>query len=327
MINLDTVKLKASFEKHVLEFNEKHREIDMLYSERTGELDTIRTNSKAYPGITRITLSPASDKITIEFSGKILGKDYPKLINKNTAEQALEGLNKIEWIKFDTKKLLDDSLILKADITKDLDIGKYKHSEVLQALESTQLKRQYTRTPYSGQGMMITKNAKSNNCMQKFYNKELEILKEKNFLCPMESFKGKMRMEISLRKFIYLRKYLGIGQAKELFFSEILQMKKNPNWAFYSEYKEPEHDLFKEAEKYNKPAKFYSIEGKKSICRQLNYDTRTIFTLIRPLYSSKQAAYKAIRQDFVPLIQALQAGGALKEREIIQYIEGQAKEL
>ena len=327
MLNLDSVTLQASFQKHVLEFNKNHREIDRLYSERSGELASITVDTKAYPGIGKISMYPAKDEINISLSAKILGKDYPKLITKNTVEQALEGLNQIEWIKFNTKKLIDGALILKVDITKDLDIGKYEYSEILQALEGTNLKRQYTIVPYSGQGIMITKNAKSNNCMQKFYNKELDILKKKDILCPMESFKGKLRMEISLRKFPYIRKYLGIEKGKKFLLSEILQKQKNPNWAFYSEYKEPEHDLFKEAEKYTRAVNFYDIEGKKAICRQLNYDTKKIFTLVRHLYSSDQAVYKVIREKFIPLIQVLQAGGELKEREIIQYIEGQAREL
>jgi|AntAceMinimDraft_14_1070370.scaffolds.fasta_scaffold18151_5 hypothetical protein len=328
MLTYDTMKLIAPLDEVAEIIDKTHPQYEELWSDKTSSLDSIRTKIKGcYTGINTIGIYPHRNEITVQLSAKILGgKHYKNLISRNNIEETLHNLNQIEWIDFKEQKLLDKAKILILHVTSDINTEQYSVGKIINALERNQTRRGYNTTPYSNNGVVITKNARKNTCRQTYYDKELEILREKDFICPTNYFHGKVRVELQLKAFDYIRKYTGV-ESRSL--TGILESKKNPNWKFYSEYKEPTPSLFKKAEKYEKPYKFIKAVGCEKIITDCDFDPRKIFQLLRNLYVSDGATYNAINKEFKPTIsQMLLAGDDTRnELEIVKYIESSLKQL
>lgn len=89
MITFDKLKLVADISA-VREYDETRFEI----IERNGVVAAMKFYQEA-PFLLRIKLDFECREVVIEFSGKILGKDYPKLISVETIRQCFENINAV----------------------------------------------------------------------------------------------------------------------------------------------------------------------------------------------------------------------------------------
>lgn len=60
------------------------------------------------------------NELVIEFSGKILGKDYPQLISRETIIQCLENINMLGVCEILVEDILKHSEVVKCDVTMDI---------------------------------------------------------------------------------------------------------------------------------------------------------------------------------------------------------------
>lgn len=60
-------------------------------------------------------------ELVVEFTGKILGKDYPQLISRDTIMMCFERLNELGVCKVDPAKMMSAEVV-KCDITKDVPV-------------------------------------------------------------------------------------------------------------------------------------------------------------------------------------------------------------
>ena len=71
-----------------------------------------------YPFLLKIKLDYKRYEAVIEFSGKILGKDYPELISSKTIRQCFENINAIGVCEVDVDAMMDAEVV-KCDVTTD----------------------------------------------------------------------------------------------------------------------------------------------------------------------------------------------------------------
>lgn len=190
----------------------------------TGELISIEYQPHKHVDITPFELyiraNYRSNRMTIEFSSKILLADYPLLISEQTFRQCLFNIEALGICLLDIDSIVDDCYFNKIYITKDIDLA--LTSEILNRLnQCTGDYRRYKWHRYTD-AILFTKNVKAEDCRESIsiYNKEVEINLSRNKLflnitdnaaSILDYFKGKTRFEVKLENKRKIQKELGIG--------------------------------------------------------------------------------------------------------------------
>ena len=66
-----------------------------------------------------VEVNQDAKEFVVEFTGKILGKDYPQLISRETIMMCFDRLNEIGVCKVDPAKMMTAEVV-KCDVTKDI---------------------------------------------------------------------------------------------------------------------------------------------------------------------------------------------------------------
>lgn len=179
-LTFDRLKIKANY-KYLLE---RQIQFNQTYNSKNGELTGLcysSKNDRSVPFNLYIAISNPQQTLTLEFSSKILGEDYPKLISKHTIRQCLENINKLGICRIDVDGILQTGCITSADVTKD--VHATLSDETLHAL-SIWVKnyRRYKWDYYDSEGIDFIRDVKSSKCKEciRIYRKEKEIIKPKN---------------------------------------------------------------------------------------------------------------------------------------------------
>ena len=72
------------------------------------------------PYLLYIEIDYLEKELVIEFSGKILGSDYKKLISTETIRQCFENINSLGVCSLDVEAILEDAIVVKCDVTQDV---------------------------------------------------------------------------------------------------------------------------------------------------------------------------------------------------------------
>lgn len=219
-------------------------QFNQTYNPKNGELIGQYYSSKddtLVPFNLYIAISKPKQTLTLEFSSKILGDDYPKLISKHTIRQYLENINKLGICRIDVDGILHTGCVTSADVTKD--VHTTLSDETLQAL-SVWVKnyRRYKCSYYDGEGIDFVRDVKSTKCKEciRIYNKEKEIATSKNkgFLAMlpnkwdvMQKFVGVTRFEVKLETIGKVRDYLNL---QDTYINEVLNAEANPILIMYN---------------------------------------------------------------------------------------------
>ena len=234
-LKFDTVKFVTN-SQYLQTINQDYfkHEIDMA----TGEIKSVEFNSRRHQDIIPfelyISVNYQSQKMTIEFSSKILLQNYPQLISNENFEQCLLNIENLGICTLDIDGIIKDSYFNKLHITKDVDLE--LNSEILDQLNLyTGDYRRYKWDRYSNNAIQFTKNVTAKDCKDSIivYNKETEISLPKNkaFLnltnnadAIKEYFKGKTRFEVKMETQRKIRKDLEI---EDTAVNRVLHTEKN----------------------------------------------------------------------------------------------------
>lgn len=213
-ITFDTVRFSTSSDN--IQLLEKGKRLfTSQVNESTGEIKSILFNSNANPENRHnipfslyIRANQQSNRMTIEFSSKLLLEDYPLLISATTFEQCLRNMEHLGICQLDIDSIHKDCEFNKLHITKDIEL--ILTETILDTLNRyTNDYRRYEWKRYENDSISFKKDVKSKDCKEEIniYNKEGEILayKNKSFLAMVsnaaqirEYFKGKVRFEVKL---------------------------------------------------------------------------------------------------------------------------------
>ncbi len=180
-----------------------------------------------------IEITPIVNKVVIEFTGKILLDDYPRLISHETISNCFENINKQGFCKLDIQSLIADSEIVKCDVTKDFPL--ILRNDIKKVLISQQSNFRFHLQKYLT-GYTLTKDVKTARYEMRLsiYDKYSEMLTapNKSFLnllndpeALMGYFKNKYRIEVNLVTKESIRRYLNVNDNSLL---EALRSGSNP---------------------------------------------------------------------------------------------------
>lgn len=225
-IKCDTIKIRCNYKY----LKEMKIPFNIQYNSKGNEQGRY-FNSKHYQHIPYnlyIATNNYHQSLEIEFSSKILKERYPELINKDNIRQCLENINKLDICTIDVDGILNHGWIIKADITKDVDLKLTE--EILDALNNNVGNyRRFKWQHYSGKGITFTKDTKYNKEEIKIYDKYQELLRHsRKFVDTLENrkdvmdyFYGKVRFEITLKGESQITEQLGVGTGIKEFFNAI----------------------------------------------------------------------------------------------------------
>ena len=177
-------------------------------------------------------------ELVVEFSGKILKDDYPKLINTDTIATCLSNINALGICKLNTDRILEDAEVVKADVCKDIDCPDYN---TLTATLKASISNYNKYEAHNISGNFIIKRSPQTTGLQRrltIYNKHRELQRASNrrFLGIVEDgpgmlkvFENKVRFEMNLNSKEQLRQCLHITSTN---LASVLTSTANPLFEF-----------------------------------------------------------------------------------------------
>lgn len=177
--------------------------------------------SQTTPYLLYIEQDIIEDEVVIEFTGKILGADYPDLINRENIRQCLDNINALGICTLDVDGILNYGEVVKADVTKDVNWGEMKNltKELLSCIKNNE---RYNAACEGG-NFIVEKKVKTKNRKVRLtiYDKEKEmsLVENQRWLASLgdaaahrinEHFRGKIRFEMNLNSIKALRDNLSI---------------------------------------------------------------------------------------------------------------------
>ena len=213
VIKLDKLKIVVN-EKYITNINE-----DVFTTIiKNGQIVEYRYEQQ-YPYLLYIEKDLIEHELVIEFTGKILQEQYPLLISKDTIRQCFENINKLAICHINVPEILQNSVVVKADVSHDICCGSYQ--QLISTLKtSVKNHNKYLSRVIHGT-FVIEKNvvSRSRKVRMTIYDKAAEMqLKANqeylNRLCNQdevtEYFKDKVRFELNLNSMEQIRKHLNI---------------------------------------------------------------------------------------------------------------------
>lgn len=171
-------------------------------------------------------------ELVIEFSGKILGSDYKKLISTETIRQCFENINYLGVCSLNVEEIMKDAVVVKCDVTQDVlceDIPAV--SAFIKGNVSSY--NQFSVKCLRNGNLTIEKNVTTRQAKKRLtiYDKGKEMSKMENrrFLekydVSAEDFRDVCRFEMNLNSIAQIKSSLGITDTRLM---SVLTSTKNP---------------------------------------------------------------------------------------------------
>lgn len=182
----------------------------------------------------------AENELVIEFSGKVLGANYPDLINKENIRQCLDNINALGICALDVDGILNDGEIVKADVTEDVECDNISAltKELLSCIKNNE---RYNATCEGG-NFIVEKKVKTKNRKLRLTiydkGKEMSLVDNQRWLVSLgsveaeqinEYFRGKARFEMNLNSIKAIKDALCVRGNS---ISSVLNSEANPIMPF-----------------------------------------------------------------------------------------------
>lgn len=170
------------------------------------------------PFLLNIEVDYEDNELVIEFTGKVLGSDYPKLISIDTIKQCFININNMGICLLDIDAIMDDASVVKCDVTQDVccddvpALTKYIASNIINY-------REYIARTLRNSNFVVEKNVTTRGYKKRLtiYNKQKEMNKRENsrymteYNIPPNTFENICRFELNLNSTAQIKKSLGIS--------------------------------------------------------------------------------------------------------------------
>lgn len=192
------------------------------------------------PYILYIEKDLVDNELVIEFTGKILGAQYPELINQTNIHQCFEAINALGICTLDVNSILTFGKVVKADVTRDIEYSDIASlsKELLSCIKNNE---RYNATCESG-NFIVEKKVKTSNRKMRLtiYDKEKEMSLAENqrWLQSLgyaeaeqvtDYFRMKIRFELNLTSIKAIKDSLCIQDNS---ISSVLKSETNPIMSF-----------------------------------------------------------------------------------------------
>ena len=292
MITLDKLKIVADI--RAIEVCDETR---FEFIEKDGIVSSLKYYQE-HPFLLMIKVDYECREVVIEFCGKILGKDYPKLISKDTIRQCFECLNDLEFVKVDIDAMMDAEVV-KCDVTKDIPID-----DVTQVTD-------YIRSHIKSYQRFVCRKLKNGNVVveknviNREYKKRMTIYDKENEMCRSanrpfveeygleNTFSGMCRFELNLDSKEQIRKSLRITDTKLM---TVLSSDADPISDFLDDVVEPRAAI--------------PMTDKKSyltmlVLKDCDYDLEKVEAKMRILYPSKGTSISRVMEPYKAMMERM----------------------
>lgn len=213
MITFDKLKIVADIQ--AIEVCDESR---FEFIEQDGKVSSLRYYQE-HPFLLMIKVDYDCREVVIEFCGKILGKDYPKLISKDTILQCFQAIDALGFCKIDVDAMMDAEVV-KCDVTKDIPVADVP--QVTDYIRShIRNYQQYLCRKMRNGNVVVEKNVVSKKTKKRMtiYDKGNEMHRSANRPFVEEygledAFSGMCRFELNLNSKEQIRKSLRIADTK-----------------------------------------------------------------------------------------------------------------
>ena len=184
-----------------------------------------------------IKVDYASGEVVVEFTGKILGHNYPHLISMANIEECFINIESLGFCRFDMD-LLMRSEVVSCDVTKDVQCSDVRKVQSYIRIHISNYNKYMCRALKNG-NVVLEKNVttRKNKKRMTIYDKEQEMKKSDNTRFMQrngltDEFVGKCRFEINLNSKEQIRNALHIEDTNLL---TVLNSETNPILEFMDE--------------------------------------------------------------------------------------------
>lgn len=184
-----------------------------------------------------IKVDYASGEVVVEFTGKILGHNYPHLISMANIEECFRNIESLGFCRFDMD-LLMRSEVVSCDVTKDVQCSDVRKVQSYIRSHISNYNKYVCRALKNG-NVVLEKNVttRKNKKRMTIYDKEQEMKKSDNTRFMQrngltDEFVGKCRFEINLNSKEQIRNALHIEDTNLLI---VLNSETNPILEFMDE--------------------------------------------------------------------------------------------
>lgn len=189
------------------------------------------------PSKLMIKVDYASGEVVVEFTGKILGHNYPHLISMANIEECFRNIESLGFCRFDMD-LLMRSEVVSCDVTKDVQCSDVRKVQSYIRSHISNYNKYMCRALKNG-NVVLEKNVttRKNKKRMTIYDKEQEMKKSDNTRFMQrngltDEFVGKCRFEINLNSKEQIRNALHIEDTNLL---TVLNSETNPILEFMGE--------------------------------------------------------------------------------------------
>ena len=242
MISFDKLKIISSIENvQIMD--------ETFFTERMqdGKLHDVSV-TLLHPYHLYIEVDYVEQELVLEFTGKLLEDDYPRLICLDTIKQCLENINTLGFCLLDVEAILHDGEVCKADVTKDVEHPDCKAltNEIRANIQNF---NKYLPRVIAG-NFVVDKNVKTRGYQKRLtlYDKsaELQRVENKAFLDVLDDrqkmldyFDGRVRFEMNLNTKEQIRRNLHISDTSLM---SVLRSDANPILEYLLEILIPEQE-------------------------------------------------------------------------------------
>ena len=184
------------------------------------------------PYLLYIEIDYLEKELVIEFSGKILGSDYKKLISTETIRQCFENINSLGVCSLDVEAILADAIVVKCDVTQDVycadipSVTNYIRSNISNY-------QSYAAKLLRNGNFVVDKNVTTRQAKKRLTiydkGKEMNRIDNRKFMneynIPDTEFDNVCRFEINLNSIAQIKSSLGITDTRLM---SVLTSTKNP---------------------------------------------------------------------------------------------------
>lgn len=247
-----------------------------------------------------IKLDYIADELVIEFSGKILKNDYPKLISTDTINTCFKNINAMEFCWIDCENIMD-AKVVKCDVTKDIIYSDISSMTTYIRNNLSNYQKYNCRLLRNG-NFVIEKNVTTRQAKKRLtiYDKIKEMSKVENLRYMAEcgiaknSFDEVCRFELNLNSIVQIKSSLEITDTR---LRTVLHATTNPIQAFLDDVLSNEQPLPMTT------AKSYFVG---LVLRDCNFDIAQVENKMRQLYPSKGTNISKVMKPYRTMLSQIQ---------------------
>ena len=292
MITFDKLKIVADI--RAIQVRDESR---FKFIEKDGIISSLEYYQE-HPFLLKVKVDYECGEVVIEFCGKILGKDYPKLISKDTIKQCFESINDLGFVEVDIDAMMEAEVV-KCDVTKDIPVEDV--TQVTDYIRShiKNYQRFQCRKLRNGT-VVVDKNVISRKTKKRMtiYDKGTEMCRSANrpFVQKYgleDAFSGKCRFELNLDSKEQIRKSLRIADTKLM---TVLSADADPITDFLDEVVEPQDAV--------------TMSDKKSyvtmlVLKDCDYDLEKVEAKMRAFYRSKGTSISKVMEPYRAMMEQM----------------------